>query len=155
MALISAVLPAGPYGVNGTPLRRLAQAYVIATQTKVDISTVKIPDSLNDDFFKRAKGDKKKKDGDLFSDSKKVNLQHLCNGLAADMTLSLSPMRGVVPLTNCTSTPICTCYTTLCSILYGAHYIMFCMEHTYVMFYMKHTTCSIWSAPWNGSVAGV
>ena len=58
--------------MNGTPLRRIAQAYVIATQTKVDISAVKLPDTLNDDYFRRAKPDKKKKDGDIFSDNKKV-----------------------------------------------------------------------------------
>lgn len=64
-------LPLGPYSLNGTPLRRVAQAYVVSTQTKVDISSVKLPDNLNDDFFKRSKPEKKK-DGDIFSDSKKV-----------------------------------------------------------------------------------
>ena len=44
---------------------------MISTQTKVDISTVKLPDNLNDDFFKRSKPEKRK-DGDIFSDSKKV-----------------------------------------------------------------------------------
>lgn len=58
--------------MNGTPLRRMAQAYVVATQTKVDIGSVKLPDNLNDDYFKRSKADKKKKDGDIFSESKKV-----------------------------------------------------------------------------------
>ena len=61
--------------MNGTPLRRVAQAYVIATQTKVDISAVKLPDNLNDDFFKRTKADKKKKEGDIFSDGKKVTFK--------------------------------------------------------------------------------
>lgn len=61
----------GPYSVNGTPLRRVSQAYVIATRTKVDISTVKIPDNLNDAYFRRTKLDKKSS-GDIFSDSKKV-----------------------------------------------------------------------------------
>lgn len=59
--------------MNGTPLRRVAQAYVIATQTKVDVSTVKLPDNLNDDYFRRSKPEKKKKDGDIFSDGKKVS----------------------------------------------------------------------------------
>ena len=61
--------------MNGTPLRRIAQAYVVATQTKVDISDIKLPENLNDDFFRRAKPEKKKKkDGDIFSDSKKVKI---------------------------------------------------------------------------------
>lgn len=69
MRLFSVV---GPFSLNGTPLRRVAQAYVIATHTKVDISTVKLPKNLNDDYFRRPKSEKRKKDGDIFSDGKKV-----------------------------------------------------------------------------------
>ncbi len=46
---------AGPFKLNGVPLRRLNQAYVIATSKKVDVSGVRIPDSVNDEFFKRTK----------------------------------------------------------------------------------------------------
>lgn len=53
----------------------MAQAYVVATQTKVDISSIKLPDNLNDDYFRRAKAGKKKTDvKDIFSDRKKVCL---------------------------------------------------------------------------------
>ena len=62
----------GPFSLNGTPLRRVAQAYVIATKTKVDISTIKVPNNLSDEFFRRSKPEKKKGDSDIFSDSKKV-----------------------------------------------------------------------------------
>lgn len=64
----------GPFTVNGVPLRRVAQAYVIATQTRVDISGVNLPDDLNDGFFRRTdsegKGEGK---ADIFADSKQVS----------------------------------------------------------------------------------
>lgn len=44
-------MPAGPYAVNGVPLRRVNQAFVIATSTVVDISKVKLPATVNDSFF--------------------------------------------------------------------------------------------------------
>lgn len=67
----------GPFSINGTPLRRVAQAYVIATKTKVDIDAVNIPENLTDDYFRRSKPEKKKKDGDIFSDSKKASKHKL------------------------------------------------------------------------------
>merc|ERR1712072_1533031 len=56
------MLVTGPYKVNGVPLRRVSQSYVIATQTKVDISGVKVPAEVNDDFFKKEQTKKKKTD---------------------------------------------------------------------------------------------
>merc|ERR1711864_65794 len=47
------LLISGPYAVNGVPLRRVPQSYVIATQTKVDISGVDVPANVNDDFIKK------------------------------------------------------------------------------------------------------
>merc|ERR1719428_2714390 len=51
------MLVTGPHGVNGVPLRRVNQAYVIATKTKVSLSAVKT-DKVTDAFFARGKGDK-------------------------------------------------------------------------------------------------
>ena len=39
--------------MNGVPLRRVNQAYVIATSTKVDVSSVSVPASIDDAYFKR------------------------------------------------------------------------------------------------------
>lgn len=46
------LLVSGPFKVNGVPLRRVNQAYVIATSTTVDVSGVDVAD-INDRFFAR------------------------------------------------------------------------------------------------------
>lgn len=46
------VLVSGPYQVNGVPLRRVSPAYVIATSTKVDVSSVNVS-SFDDKYFAR------------------------------------------------------------------------------------------------------
>merc|ERR1712216_1002369 len=61
------MLVTGPYKVNGVPLRRVPQSYVIATATKVNISNVKVPDTVNDAFFAKPKT---KKDDELFFEGK-------------------------------------------------------------------------------------
>merc|ERR1712057_97449 len=65
------LLVTGPYKVNGVPLRRVPQSYVIGTQTKINIAKVKIPDTVNDAMFKKPKSPKKKKDDELFFEKEK------------------------------------------------------------------------------------
>ena len=66
------LLCTGPYKLNGVPLRRFNQTFVLATKTKLDVSKVKLPDNLNDDFFKRQKQTKKSDSPDQLFQSEKV-----------------------------------------------------------------------------------
>ena len=52
------VIYIGPYSVNGVPLRRVNQKYVIATSTKVGVDGVDVK-SIDDAFFGRGKDEKK------------------------------------------------------------------------------------------------
>jgi large subunit ribosomal protein L6e len=48
------LLVSGPFKINGVPLRRVNQAYVIATTTKVDVSKVNVK-TIDDAYFGRDK----------------------------------------------------------------------------------------------------
>lgn len=64
----------GPFGINACPLRRISQQYVIATETKIDISGVKIPENINDEYFARKRERRaKKEEGDIFQTKKEVS----------------------------------------------------------------------------------
>merc|ERR1712113_1163649 len=65
------LLVTGPFKLNGTPLRRVNQRFLLATSTKIDVSSVKVPENINDKYFARIKAEKTaKKEGDIF-DAKK------------------------------------------------------------------------------------
>lgn len=58
-------------------MRRVAQAYVIATNTKLDLGDFKLPERLTDDFFKREPR-KKKRSEDMFEDTQEVPIGYFC-----------------------------------------------------------------------------
>lgn len=66
------LLVTGPYKINGVPMRRVNQAYVIGTSTKIDVSSVNV-DSIKDDFFKAPKKVAGKQDSEeFFADDSKA-----------------------------------------------------------------------------------
>merc|ERR1712093_695078 len=68
------LLVTGPFRINGVPLRRLNQAYVLATSTTVSLDGVDVGSHINDSYFARAKGSKGAADGEgeFFASEKKT-----------------------------------------------------------------------------------
>ncbi|KAK4878007.1 hypothetical protein RN001_010513 [Aquatica leii] len=67
------LLVTGPFVVNGCPIRRVHQRYVIATQTKLDINSVKGHENIDDKYFRRDRKKRaKKEEGDIFSTKKEA-----------------------------------------------------------------------------------
>lgn len=77
------LLVTGPYKVNGVPLRRLNQAYVISTSTKVCLDGVDV-NSVDDSYFVKSK-QSRTKSGDFFvrnnelSEEEKAKIQEKKN----------------------------------------------------------------------------
>merc|ERR1711939_162759 len=68
------LLVTGPFKINGVPLKRVNQAYVIATSTKVDISAVEVDSKIDDAYFTKDKTSSRSgKEGEFFKDGEKEN----------------------------------------------------------------------------------
>jgi len=65
------LLISGPYKINGIPLRRVNQAYVIATSTKVNVSGVDVS-AISDEFFARAETAGKDAEEEFFEGENKA-----------------------------------------------------------------------------------
>ncbi|KAF9518358.1 hypothetical protein BS47DRAFT_1375316 [Hydnum rufescens UP504] len=64
------LLITGPYKVNGVPLRRVNQAYVIATSTKIEVDT-QIAEKFTDAYFaKEAASVKQSAEAEFFEEGK-------------------------------------------------------------------------------------
>jgi large subunit ribosomal protein L6e len=66
----------GPFKINGVPLRRVNQAYVIATSTKVNLSGVNLNlDKFNDAYFARPVQSRKQKE-EFFAKKDEVRVKN-------------------------------------------------------------------------------
>ncbi|XP_057340859.1 60S ribosomal protein L6 [Microplitis mediator] len=62
------LLVTGPFLINACPMRRVSQNYVIATSTRLDMGAVKDLEKYDDDYFKRKREKRaKKEEGDIFT----------------------------------------------------------------------------------------
>ena len=59
------LLVTGPHKVNGVPLRRVNQVYVIPTSTKVDLAGASF-DQINDEYFAKTQQKKQSKTEEAF-----------------------------------------------------------------------------------------
>jgi len=93
------LLVSGPYCVNGVPLRRVNQAYVIATSAKVDVGKVDCSKFKDPYFGKAKKASKKKKGEDFFEETAAKNeptAERLADQKAVDT--AMMPAIEKVPL---------------------------------------------------------
>jgi large subunit ribosomal protein L6e len=92
------LLVTGPYGVNGVPLRRVNQSYVISTSTTVDVSKVDSA-KFEDSYFGKPKTSKKakKSESEFFGkEEEKAELDpaRIADQKKVDDALKMDPMVG-------------------------------------------------------------
>lgn len=96
------LLVSGPHKVNGVPLRRISQSYVIATSLKVDLSGVKLSEKLSDKLFARSKENEKTLTAEMKALQKEVDAAVLpkikaVKQLTGYLKTSFSLKRGQAP----------------------------------------------------------
>ncbi|CAN7064702.1 hypothetical protein Bca4012_101870 [Brassica carinata] len=77
------LLVSGPFKINGVPLRRVSQSYVIGTSTKVDISGVSL-DKFDDKYFGKVAEKKNKKGEGEFFEAEKEEKKEIPQGKKDD-----------------------------------------------------------------------
>jgi len=91
------LLVSGPYSVNGVPLRRVNQAYVIATSTKVDVSKVDAK-KFDDAYFSKPKVAKSKKSEEDFlaeeNTKNELKPERLADQKALDASMKVDGLMG-------------------------------------------------------------
>lgn len=84
------LLVSGPFKVNGVPLRRVNAAYVIATSTKIDVSSVNV-EKFNKAYFAREKITREQKAEATFFDEqtskKEVKAERVADQKTVDAAL--------------------------------------------------------------------
>lgn len=96
------ILVSGPRKINGVPLKRVSQKYVIATSTKVDMSKVTLPQGLTEKALLKPKAAKAAKKGDaaaMFAEkAAPVEVSAERKALQADVDSRLMPAIEAVPM---------------------------------------------------------
>merc|ERR1719382_2125249 len=87
------LLVTGPFKVNGVPLRRVNQAYVIATSTKINISKLDVA-KYDDKYFKKAEKKEKKGEKDFAADAEPK--EHLPAEYVADQKAVDAALRPMI-----------------------------------------------------------
>jgi len=67
------LLVTGPFKINGVPLRRVNQKYVLPTTTKLDLASISIPANVDDKYFGRIElKSNDAQDGEIYAAKKQV-----------------------------------------------------------------------------------